>query len=564
MTTMETPKKVKRAPAPSPAYLRIGKRYRANRVDQQYDAIVIGSGPGGLSAAGCLSKMGWKVAVFEQHYTAGGFTHAYGRHGYEWDVGVHYIGDMGNPKNLGRKLFQFLTNGKLRWADMGEVYDTVFLGEDFHFEFPKGQAALSDALKKTFPAEQAAIDAYFKLIRQISRSMPLFSLTKFAPSWLQPLVRKWQAHQLPADMFATTGDVLNRLTGNKKLQAVLTTQWGDCGLPPGQSSFLIHALIARHYLNGGYYPEGGASKIAETILPTIQQRGGDVFTYARVNNILIDNGKAVGVEMSDGHKIFAKKIISAVGTDLTLHTLLSKNLAETIAKPEQQQQVTASMGHFSVYIGLNKSAAELELPKSNFWIYPNEHHDDNVAAFMADADETPPLVYISFPSAKDPTWDDRYPNKATIEIVAAAKHEWFAQWQDQTWGQRGDDYDALKAHWQQKLMTVLLKKLPHIKPYIDYVEIATPLSTQFFCEYRQGEIYGLNHTVDRFQQRWLSAKTPIKNLYLAGQDILTCGVVGAAMSGMLTSFAILGLRKTLTLKNAIEREQPTHKEPAKL
>src|SRR5699024_8226009 len=79
--------------SPKPSTLRIGYRYRSNRLKGPYDAIVIGSGIGGLTAAACLSKMGKKVVVLEQHYTAGGFTHSYDRNGYEWDVGVHYIGD---------------------------------------------------------------------------------------------------------------------------------------------------------------------------------------------------------------------------------------------------------------------------------------------------------------------------------------------------------------------------------------------------------------------------------------------------------------------------------------
>ena len=90
-------------PKPKPSSIRVGHRYRANRLKGPYDAIVIGSGIGGLAAAACMSKLGKKVAVFEQHYTAGGFTHSYDSNGYEWDVGVHYIGDMGASHTLGRR-----------------------------------------------------------------------------------------------------------------------------------------------------------------------------------------------------------------------------------------------------------------------------------------------------------------------------------------------------------------------------------------------------------------------------------------------------------------------------
>jgi all-trans-retinol 13,14-reductase len=57
-------------------------------IAKEYDAIVIGSGMGGLTTAAILSKEGWKVLVVEKHYTAGGFTHVFKRPGYEWDVGI--------------------------------------------------------------------------------------------------------------------------------------------------------------------------------------------------------------------------------------------------------------------------------------------------------------------------------------------------------------------------------------------------------------------------------------------------------------------------------------------
>jgi all-trans-retinol 13,14-reductase len=109
---------------PTASTLRIGKRYRAERIDADYDAIVIGSGIGGLCSAALLSKLGKKVIVLEQHYTAGGFTHAYERNGYEWDVGVHYIGDMGR-KSQGRALFDCISGGNLKWAEMDPVYDRI-------------------------------------------------------------------------------------------------------------------------------------------------------------------------------------------------------------------------------------------------------------------------------------------------------------------------------------------------------------------------------------------------------------------------------------------------------
>lgn len=100
---------------------RTGRRYRTGRADDHYDTIVIGSGIGGLCNAALLSKLGKKVCVLEQHYTAGGFTHSYEREGFEWDVGVHYIGEMQRPTML-KRIFDVISDGNLKWADMDPVY----------------------------------------------------------------------------------------------------------------------------------------------------------------------------------------------------------------------------------------------------------------------------------------------------------------------------------------------------------------------------------------------------------------------------------------------------------
>lgn len=110
--------------------------YKQHALEERWDAIVIGSGIGGLAAAALLAKhAGKRVLVLERHYTAGGYTHAFRRPGYQWDVGVHYIGEMHNPASQLRALFDHLSDGQLQWQPMPDVYDRVIMGGNT-FEFP--------------------------------------------------------------------------------------------------------------------------------------------------------------------------------------------------------------------------------------------------------------------------------------------------------------------------------------------------------------------------------------------------------------------------------------------
>ncbi|MEL7449692.1 MAG: NAD(P)/FAD-dependent oxidoreductase [Pseudomonadota bacterium] len=524
-----------------PSTLRIGYRYRPKRLAPQYDAIVIGSGMGGLTTAALLAECGQKVCVLEQHYTAGGYTHSYERNGYEWDVGVHYIGDVGAPTRT-RKMFDFLSEGKLEWAPMDAEYDRFFVGEKVYCAVA-GKQQFRDNLVEQFPDDEAAIDRYMDLLKEVGGAMSANAMERAMQPWLRTLaspVLKWRK---PKHLYRSTYDVLSELTDNRDLIATLCGQWGDMGLPPKRSAFMVHAMIARHYLHGGFYPIGGSWRIADTILPRIQRAGGEVFTYARVEDIIIENGKVAGVQMADGHRIDCDCVISSAGVHNTFSHLLSPEVVNSAGYTKKLDSVQPSFAHLGVYIGLKHTAEELDLPKTNFWIYPGNDYDGAVERFMEDDSAPFPVVYISFPSAKDPDYLNRHPGTSTIEIVAPAPYEWFEKWAGSTWGKRGDDYDALKNELGERLMRALYDKLPQLEGKVDYYEVSTPLSTNWFAGYRHGELYGLDHTPERLQQDWLGPRTRIRGLYLTGQDTLTCGVTGAMMAGMLTAMTVAGMRK---------------------
>ncbi|MEL7186586.1 MAG: NAD(P)/FAD-dependent oxidoreductase [Pseudomonadota bacterium] len=532
-----------------PSTLRIGYRYRPNRLAERYDAVVIGSGMGGLTTAALLSDLGWRVCVLEQHYTAGGYTHSYERNGYEWDVGVHYIGDVGAPTRT-RKMFDYLSAGELKWAPMDAEYDRFYVGDKV-FNTRAGRDEFRDNLVRQFPNEVKAIDRYMDLLKDTGSAMSTVAMERAMAPWQRTLmspVLKWKT---PKHLYRTTYDVLSELTDNQDLIATLCGQWGDMGLPPKRSTFLVHSMIARHYLYGGFYPVGGSWKIADTIIPKIQATGGEVFTYARVEEVLVEDGKVNGVRMKDGHLIECECVISSAGVANTFEHLLPADLVKSLGYEARLKNVEPSYAHLGIYIGCKGTAEELGLPKTNFWIYPSNDYDGDVDRFVNDPEAPFPVVYISFPSAKDPDYENRHPGTATIEIVAPAPYQWFAKWRDETWGKRGDDYDALKQRFGERLMEHLYEKLPQLRGKVDYWEVSTPLSTNWFGGYQQGELYGLSHTPDRMQEKWLRPKTEINGLWLTGQDILTCGVTGAMMAGMLTTTSIVGMRKMGPLMSRI-------------
>jgi all-trans-retinol 13,14-reductase len=529
----------------------MAQSYRREKPGGPFDAIIIGSGMSGLATAALLSRSGKRCLVLEKHYTPGGFTHVFKRRDYEWDVGIHYIGDVHRPRTTLRRIFDHITDGSLRWADMGDVYDRIVIG-DRPYDFRSGREAFQEGLGRHFheSRDRKAIASYVDLIREASASANGLFMGRVMPKVLRTVATPFLGRKARRFARLTTREVMDGLTANPELKAVLTGQFGDYGLPPSQSSFLMHALLAKHYLNGGAYPVGGSSSIFNRIEPVIESAGGKVFVRAGVDSILHRNGKAHGVLMEDGTELHAPIVISSAGLPLTYGKLL-RNVKGTAEMTRRIEGIGRSSAHLCLYLGLKETPEQLGLPKTNLWLYPdNPDHDRNVSEYLKDPDNSPlPLVYASFPAAKDPQFQERFPGRSTIELITLADHSRFAEWEGTEWNKRGTDYEAVKEKMKQRMLERFFEVMPHIRGRIDHAELSTPLSTRHFLSHPHGEIYGLNHTPERFLDDSIGVRSPLSGLYLTGQDIVSCGIGGALASAMMTSSVIL--RKNLF--NALRR-----------
>jgi all-trans-retinol 13,14-reductase len=517
-----------------------GIPYKQAKLAETWDAIVIGSGIGGLTAAVLLgAHAGKRVLVLERHYEAGGFTHTFHRPGYEWDVGLHYIGQMQDDRSSVRRAFDHITGGSVEWQPMPDVYDRLII-EGRTFDFTAGLENFRDGILQSFPAEIRAVDRYIAAVHSCNRASGLYYAEKTVPAPVATLAgslmrapyMRWARH--------TTRQVLESFTGNRELIGVLTGQWGDYGLPPAKSSFAVHATIAQHYFGGASYPVGGAGAIAAAMAPQIEFAGGVVVTSAEVADIVLNGTRAVGVRMSDGREFRSGMVLSDAGAANTFERLLPPNLPALDSLRRRLRTLQPSTAHVSLYVGLSQSDAALGLEGTNLWVYPSFDHDANVERFERDIDSPLPGIYLSFPSAKDPDFQRRHPGKSTVEAITMLPYAAFDRWADTRWKRRGDEYDALKGRLSARLLAELERQAPSVIGNIAYTELSTPVTTRHFMNYGHGEIYGIASTPERFLTRELGARTPIRGLYLTGQDTASLGVVGALYGGVIVASVATG------------------------
>lgn len=500
-----------------------------------FDVIIIGSGMGGMSCGSALAQYGKKVLILEQHYIPGGFTHMFGRKGFQWDVGVHAIGEM-EPGKMPRKILDFLSKEKVKMVSLGDPFDRFVFPDGFEFELPAGRKKYIDSLKKLFPEQEEGINKYFSLVVKAMKSSLAFFAFKTLPESVDK-VGTGIKNTFSKDFWGkTTTEILNECGIEGKLRTLLTVHWGYYGSTPDDSSFAIHALTHVHFWNGAYYPEGGSKEIAAALLGVILDTGGEVLTKARVEHLLTEGNKVLGVKLEGGREFRAKYVISAGGAKNTVNHIIPDEWQQS-SWAREIKALKSSPPYLCLNMGFEGDIAAAGASAANKWLF--ETWDNNQYFWDLDnPDEKPHILYCSFPSLKDPLYDPGPKQKHTGECVTFLPWSWFKKWEKTIWGKRDEDYKVLKKQIEERLLASLRKAMPDIMEKLVFFELSTPLTALHFTRADEGAIYGLEASPERFTCKALRTRTPFKNFYMTGIDVASLGVVGAMSSGVLTAATI--------------------------
>jgi all-trans-retinol 13,14-reductase len=511
---------------------------------QPFDAIVIGSGAGGLTSAALLALEGQRVLVLERHAVPGGCLQVFKRNGYEWDVGLHYMGEVHRRHSGLARLFHMVTRGQLAWAPMPEIYNRIVI-EDRCYDYHAGAEAFKARMKDYFPAEAAAIDRYVALVQAANRAAKGYFGERALPPSLADARHAEVAPAFKALADQTVLQVMRGLTDNAELIAVLCGHFGDYALLPDQASFAVHAMVISHYIDGASYPVGGAARVAETLADTVRAAGGLVLVAAEVQQLLLHQQRVVGVVMADGHQLVAPVVLSAIGIGQTLRLLPTDGAqavpAAALALRETANAMPLSQCYVALNIGIEAANAELGMHPANLWTHPSNDLAGNWQRYAADPQRTPlPLHFISQPSAKDPSWPERYPGRSTIDICSLTDWRVFEPFAGSGWMRRGAEYDALKARISHEMLAEIVRHYPQVKGRIAHHELATPLSFNHFLNRERGDFMSFAQTPQRFAQRWMRAHAPVDGLFFSGQDVAAAGVSDAMVGAMVACSAVLG------------------------
>ena len=501
-----------------------------------WDTIVIGSGPGGLTAAVALARAGQRVLVLEQHSLPGGWSHSFNLHGYRFSPGVHYLGTLNEGGQL-RRLYEGLgVAGDLEFCELNpDGFDHYLIGGT-RFDQPRGLAAWIARLCAAFPHEREGIARYFGTLEAVVKDLQgAESLLRFP----QVLRLPWKAPQLLRWGFRTLGALLEDCVRDPLLRAVLAAQCGNHGLAPSRVSLPIHASMSAHYFDGGFYPRGGARRIPRAFIKALQKRGGQIRVGTRVEEILVEGGRAVGVRTSTGERIMARDIVCNADPAVVFGKMLPAKYCR--AGIRKVKRMKYSVSAISIFCAVEMDLEAMGYDSGNYWWYRSSDLD----GIYSQMEDGPPGAEIDGLFVAITSLKDRGHAPAghhTLEMFTFVPWETFEPWAGTPLGERGPSYEAFKNDLGRRALTAAENVIPGLKQHVRFLEIGTPLTNDHYCETYRGALYGTAKTPWQLGPFSFDQQGPVPGLSFCGASTLCHGVAGASMSGLMAAAPILGYK----------------------
>ncbi|MHA1569503.1 MAG: phytoene desaturase family protein, partial [Alphaproteobacteria bacterium] len=275
---------------------------------KKYDAIVIGAGLGGLSAATMLARNRKRVLLLERHNVPGGYSTSFVRGRYEFEIALHELAGVG-PNNNG-DIYRYLdylgVANKVEFIHVENMYRSIF--RDLDVTLPKGREAYEGKLCETFPREADGIRRFLGRVFDFGGEFGQLARSGKAPKPLEVARRYPKVFRyLPV----TWGQVLYRDVKDPYARAVISQYWGYFGMPPSQLSFVYFALGLNSYIKyGPSWIKGRSQALGNAFLSRFEELGGEVRMNAGAKKILTENGRVRGVITDDEQEYAADWVLS--------------------------------------------------------------------------------------------------------------------------------------------------------------------------------------------------------------------------------------------------------------
>ena len=334
---------------------------------RRYDAVVVGGGNGGLTAACQLAAKGRSVLLLEQHNTVGGFSSSFVRGRFEFEASLHVLCDLGPAERPGsvRRMFGEL-GVEVDWLPVPEAYRVILLDKGVDATMPFGLEAFLDAMEAKVPGSRKAMAVFLELCGEISGALDYLGSLEGKPSVMR-LLRDYPNFLKTAAY--SVEEVARALDLPQEVKDLLYPYWSYLGIPASRMNMTLYGAMVYLFLTqGGFIPRRRSTEIASALEARIRELGGAIERNTLAEKILVEGGRAVGVRTARGEDIGAGQVICNCSP-----TKVYREMIESAAevRPELGKWASArqeSVSAVTVYLGLDASAEKLGLREYSYLI----------------------------------------------------------------------------------------------------------------------------------------------------------------------------------------------------
>jgi phytoene dehydrogenase-like protein len=481
---------------------------RKSPLSNNFDAIIMGSGIGGLTAGAFLAKQGMRVAVLEKHSRPGGCTQGFSRKGYTFDSSVHSVCMADNG---------FIC-GLLKELGVRDSITTIpnsstarIVGADISYVLPADLAALTGSLVRDFPSETKAVP---ELLSDMQR---LFSTYKGA---LVHGAGRPAAPAGKADIISATqsyGDYIGHFIRDEKLRYLFGAIWPFGGSSPSYAPVYNALIFIAHTVEGSHYIKGGFSQLAAALCRVITKNDGEVKTNWRVTGMDVDSAKRVRtVSNAAGEELSARTFVSNI-SPFQLHRELIPEKSRNRIWLRRLEGLRPSVSAVCVYLGIEGDPSDIAKENLTFW-FGSKDHDAIYRRILSGPRGIIDHLLIMRPPESG--------TNSILTLIHFVKPDASADWTQE----------------KKKIGDAMIAKaesiLGRFSPRIRIMETASPATFERYTGNTGGACYGFENVKDLYGQSKLPFTTYLHNLYQAGHwtkagggifNVMTSGYVVAQM-----------------------------------
>lgn len=509
-----------------------------------YDVIVIGAGPGGLTTAAYLALAGRRVLVVEARDVVGGHMSAFSHGGYEFDVGLHYT----SPALASAALRPLGVTVEFRDFDPDGMFRLHAPSREV--SVPRGVESFRSRLHGLFPAETHTVDAFLATVTALTAQMQQIPTRP----GLRELPRlPWRLRDLLRHATSTAGGYLDTLHASRLLRtALLGWTSGSLGVGPSRVSLLATALLMTNYLDGLGYPQGGSRVITEELAAAVRRNGGELLLDTEVDHVLVERNRVAGVRVRAAstdaapeplRQVLAPAVVSAIDLKHTYLRLLAPgDVPSRLLRRVQGYEMALPLA--VTYLVLDRDLASEGYPNATQLVLGSDDQDPAFAELRAGELPAGNAVGVWVGSLADPQ-NPRLcpPGQTNLQLIslAPAHHEW--------WGVPPASgptarYLARKREVRDHMVRAAEHVVPGLGSSIVYEEVGTPVTSERFIRVSEGTSYG-PALVPRQLWTRLGPTSPIGGLFHAGAGTRSGhGLVGTLHGGVAAAAALTGMPAT--------------------